>query len=190
MGVFIKATDRTLSLLCTLLAFGMTVGVIVSVFARYLFNISFAWSEETIIMLFSGTTYFGTALGVREKEHITITYVEEKASPTVRKMIQILSNVVIACVSAAVFWQSLLWIRKVGGVPSPVTHIPYGYFYVMVPISSLLVIFYAGVNIASLFSPIPPADKGYGADDEVSLAQLENSGAGPGEDRRKGDHVP
>jgi TRAP-type C4-dicarboxylate transport system permease small subunit len=60
-----------------------------------------------------------------------------------------------------------LWIEKVGGVESPAIHIPYKYFYSIVPISFAIMIFYAIVDIVAIFFPIVPPDKGYESDDEM-----------------------
>ncbi len=167
MNFIVKTVDRFLSIWCLVIMSALTVGVIVSVALRYLFNISFVESEEAITMLFIGTTYFGMALGVRYREHITISYFAEQAPRTVRVLIQVLVMLIIVWVSWTLFRQSLLWIRKVGAVPSPALHIPYVYFYIMVPVSSLIIIFYAFVDILSLFLPIDEPEKGYEADEEI-----------------------
>jgi TRAP-type C4-dicarboxylate transport system permease small subunit len=166
----VKLVDKVLSVWCTALMAVMTVMVIVSVFLRYALNISFVESEEAITLLFVATTYFGMALGVREGDHIAITYFADIAPPRVRTAIRVLIMLIVIAVSAVVFRQSLHWIAKVGGVPSPSIHIPYKYFYAMVPVSSVLMIFYAAVNILSLVVPVPPADKGYEADGEIPAA--------------------
>jgi TRAP-type transport system small permease protein len=168
MKAFIKAVDRALSLWCILIVSVMTLAVIVSVVLRYLFSISFVQSEEAITMLFVGTTYFGMALGVREKDHIGISWFVEQAPAAVQKAVQALVMAIIIGVSAVMLQQSLLWIRKVGGIPSPAMQVPYRYFYAMVPASSVLMIFYAAVNVLDVFVPVPPADRGYAADEELA----------------------
>lgn len=169
MNRIVKFVDKLLSLWCTFLVAALTLGVIVSVFLRYVFNVSFVESEEAITLVFVATTYFGMALGVREKDHIAITYFAEKAPPRLRTVIRIFIMLLITAVMAVVLRQSLVWIAKVGGIPSPAIHIPYKYFYVMVPISSGIMIFYALVDIVSVFVPIDPAEKGYEADDELPV---------------------
>jgi TRAP-type C4-dicarboxylate transport system permease small subunit len=167
MNKIVKFIDKALSVWCIILAALLTLGVIISVFLRYIFNISFVESEEAITLLFVATTYFGMALGVREKDHIAITYFADKASPWTRKAIRIFIMTIIIIISAVVFRQSLIWIAKVGGIPSPAIHIPYKYFYAMVPISSAIMIFYALVDILAVFYPIAPVERGYATDDEI-----------------------
>jgi TRAP-type transport system small permease protein len=169
MKSFIKTVDRVLSIWCILIVSAMTLGVIVSVVLRYLFSISFVQSEEAITMLFVGTTYFGMALGVREKDHIGISWFVEQAPAAVQKAVQVLVMAIIIGVSAVMLQQSLLWIRKVGGIPSPALQVAYHWFYLMVPVSSALIIFYAAVGILDVFVPVPQADKGYAADEELPV---------------------
>jgi TRAP-type C4-dicarboxylate transport system permease small subunit len=167
MNRIVKFIDKVLSVWCIFLVALLTFGVIVSVVLRYVFNISFVESEEGITLLFVATTYFGMALGVREKDHIAITYFADNAPPRVQTAIRIFIMMLIIIISAVVFRQSLIWIEKVGGIPSPAIHIPYKYFYVMVPISAAIMIFYALVDILAVFLPIEPARRGYETDDEI-----------------------
>jgi TRAP-type C4-dicarboxylate transport system permease small subunit len=159
--------DRVLSILCIILSGGMTLGVIISVFLRYVFNLSFVAYEEAITLTFIATTYFGAALGVREKQHIAVTYLEEISPPRIKTVLRFINILLIIVISAVVIKYGLLWIEKVGGVESPAIHIPYKYFYSIVPISFAIMIFYAIVNMVAIFLPIASPDKGYESDDEL-----------------------
>lgn len=167
MNKLIQSVDRLLSILCIILSGGMTLGVIISVFLRYVFNLSFVAYEEGITLTFIATTYFGAALGVREKQHIAIPYLEEISSAQIKTVLRIFNMLLLIVISLVMIKQSLLWIEKVGGVESPATHIPYKYFYSMIPISFTIMIFYAIVDIVAIFFPIAPPYKGYESDDEL-----------------------
>ena len=117
MNRLVKFADRVLSVWCILLMTVLTTGVIASVFLRYVLNLFFVESEEALTLIFVATTYFGMALGVRERDHIAITYFADIAPPRVRTGIRIFIMVIV--ISAVVFRQSLIWIAKVGGIPSP-----------------------------------------------------------------------
>ena len=161
MNRFIKALDKILSVYCYTMMGIMTVAIILSVFLRYVFNITFVRAEEAITMVFVATTFFGAALGIREYDHINIAYFRDKASPRVKKGIDIFVNVVIVFVMVFLFKNSLVWIDKVGDVRSPGMQIPTKYLYVMVPISCILSIFYALTNILKDFIPIDKPEYGY-----------------------------
>jgi TRAP-type C4-dicarboxylate transport system permease small subunit len=169
---FITAIDKILSKLCIAFMGIMILAVIFSVIMRYFFAISFRQIEEGICMLFNGTTFFGVALGIREKDHISIPYFTEKAASGMKKILLALSMGVVICVSLIVFFQSLVWIEKVGNVVSVPLRIPYYYCYAMVPVSTLFVVFYASLNILSLFIRIPDVERGYLLDEEIACSEI------------------
>lgn len=165
MNKFLKLLDKVLSVYCFSMMGLMTVGVILSVFLRYVFNITFVKGEEAITMVFVATTFFGAALGIREGDHINIAYFSEKANDRIRGYIEILVNLIIIFVMIYLFKNSLIWIDKVGDVKSPGLQIQTKYLYVMVPISCILSIFYALVNILGVFTKIDEPDYGYDRDE-------------------------
>jgi len=155
-NALIRLFDKAIAVFLGVLVGGLALGVIASVFLRYLFNISFAWAEELMTMLFIATTFFGAALGLRESEHIAIALPAGKNSARLHKILRILSMIVIVAVSAFVFKYSRIWIERVGQIPSPATGINSGVFYAMVPVSFSITIFYAILQIASEFVGIEP----------------------------------
>lgn len=172
MDKVIVFIDRILSLLGKALVGVLASGVIVSVLLRYVFSISFVWSEEILTMVFVATTFFGAALGLREHEHIAITHFVDRLPRPMRRILLVASNAVIIVVAAFVFYYSVRMIQKVGRVPSPATGIIKGVYYSMVPISFLLTIFYAIVDSIGQFKPVVAPMKGYKDDDELPVDSL------------------
>ncbi len=151
--------DRILAIFLTILVGVMASGVMVSVLLRYVFNIAFAWSEELLTVVFIATSFFGAALGIREKEHITINFFE-KSSPKLKIAMNTIAMCAVIVVAVVVFIKSLEWIQRVGSVPSPATGIPNGTFYLFVPFSFAIAIFYSIADILGQFIPLrPPATK-------------------------------
>lgn len=179
MNAFIKLVDRVMALWCILLMAVLTFGVILSVILRYVFNISFVQSEEAITLVFIATSYFGMALGIRENDHIAITYFSERLPGCLRKAAQVFVMLVIIGTNLIIYQYSQVWIQRVGAIPSPALQLPWGWFYTMVPVSSVIVIFYALVNIAALFLPVAPAHRGYAADDEVEEGLIQTEPVHP-----------
>jgi TRAP-type C4-dicarboxylate transport system permease small subunit len=151
----IHAIDRILSVILGSLIFILAFGVMISVFLRYVFGISFAWAEELLTMSFVISTFLGAALGLREKEHISISLLQTK-NKSVNTIISVVSMILLIIILAFVYHYSLIWIARVGGVPSPATGIRYAYFYALVPISFGISIFYAICTILEQFLPIEP----------------------------------
>ncbi|MDC7218704.1 MAG: TRAP transporter small permease [Spirochaetales bacterium] len=135
--------------LCRVLLAAMTSLVIIFVFLRYFFGVTFVWAEELITMLFISTTYFGAVLGMRYKEHISISFLAEKLPPKVHSYIEKLNYLIILIVQIALTRTSLQWIGKVGNVLTNGMRLPIRYFYWMMPISCVLIGIYCVLFIVT-----------------------------------------
>ena len=148
---YIRWLDTMLSTLlswwCIFLMGTLAFAIILSVFLRYVFGITFVWAEASITMVFVGTTYFGAALGVREDEHISINYFFARLSRSSQKILTVFVMLVIMAVECLVFKTSLTWIARVGSVLDVALNMPKTYFYLMVPVSAAIMICYAAVKI-------------------------------------------
>lgn len=116
--------------------------VIATVFLRYLFNVTFTWTEELIIFLFVATTYFGSILGVKEDEHVKISVLKEKLPPKIKIIFEILISCIIISVVVASAILSRDWIVRAGRPLSPGMKIPYFSIYMIVPIAFALIAIY------------------------------------------------
>jgi TRAP-type C4-dicarboxylate transport system permease small subunit len=132
---------------CRILLLLMSLLVIVFVFMRYLFGITFIWAEEAITLLFISTTFFGVVVGMRTHEHINISILVDLFSPSIRKYIDIFTDLVILGVQVFLVRLSLAWISKVGNVLTKGLHIPIRFVYYMMPISSFLIGIYCVVSL-------------------------------------------
>jgi TRAP-type C4-dicarboxylate transport system permease small subunit len=150
----IHVIDKIMAILLGILVGVLALSVMITVFLRYVFGLSYAWAEELMTMVFIGTTFFGSALGIRENEHISLSIMPGKEGSIPRKALNISVMATIIAVSAFVFRYGRQWILRVGKVPSPATGIPNGIFYWIVPITCVITIFYASVHILAQFIKI------------------------------------
>lgn len=169
MKKLILGTDRLLSAFGIALNAVLAGGVVISVFLRYFFSIAFVQSEELLTMVFVATTFFGAALGLREGDHIAITNFVDATGERTRRIVAIITQVVIIFVSIIMILYSIRMIQKVGRVPSPATGISRGWYYAIMPISFVFTIFYSVVNIIGQFIDIPEPDKGFEDDSELGF---------------------
>ncbi|MGB4407465.1 MAG: TRAP transporter small permease [Sphaerochaeta sp.] len=169
MNKFILVVDNVLSILGKALVAVLASGIIISVILRYVFSIAFVSSEELLTMVFVATTFFGAALGLRENEHIAVNNFTAMMSDKLKRLCTILAEVFIIIVSAVMIYYSIRMIQKVGGIPSPATGIARGYYYSLMPISFVITIFYAIVNILKLYIHIDEPVKGYKDDFELDM---------------------
>jgi len=173
MNKFILGVDKVLSILGKTLVAVLACGVIISVILRYVFSIAFVSSEELLTMVFVATTFFGAALGLREGEHIAVNNFTAKMPDKLKKLCNILVQVFIIIVSVVMIYYSIRMIQKVGRVTSPATGIARGYYYSIIPISFVITIFYAIVNILKLYIHIDEPLKGYKEDFELGIEVME-----------------
>ncbi len=161
LNSFIKVIDKVLSILCLTLGFLLFAGVVITVLLRYFFGVTFVTSEAAITFTFIATTYLGIALGIREKDHIDIPFFYEKCGAKTQIALDVVINLIIIAIMYIVYKYSLKWINVVGNTNDPSLHIKMKYFYYMVPVSSVVSIFYCIIEILSKFMRIDKADCGY-----------------------------
>ncbi len=167
--------DRVISVILMVLTGFLAVGVTVTVVLRYFFGLSFSTLEEFLTMSFIFITLFGSAIAIRERQHISISFLADKivGNSEKRKTISvILIDVSIIFVCAVMFIYSSRWISQVGHLLSQNSHLPMKVYYIVMPITFALTIIYCIFDILGRFVKIDEADSGYNTDDKL-----------PGEDK-------
>lgn len=175
MNKVIKALDKVISFILVVLVGFLAVGITVTVVLRYFFGLSYAMLEEFLTMSFIFTTLFGSAIAIREKQHISIGFLADRivgASEARRKVSTILIDGSIIFVCSVMFVYACRWITQVGDLLSQNSHLPMKVYYVFVPITLALTVFYAVMDIVGLFVKIESADGGYSTDDKLPEEQV------------------
>ncbi len=170
MNTILKYLDKVMSFVLIVLVAFLAVGVSVTVILRYFFGLSFSTLEELLTMAFIFTTLFGSALAIREKQHISISYLADKivGKSKKRRIISVvLIDLSILFVSIVMIYYSILWINQVGHLLSPNSHFPMSVYYIFVPITFIITAFYVVVDMLSYFIRIENADGGYSTDDKL-----------------------
>ncbi len=170
MNKALKILDKTISIILMLLVAFLAVGVTVTIVMRYFFGISFAALEEFLTMSFIFITLFGSALAIREKQHISISFLVDRIvrnRPTLQKISTILIDASILYVCWFMIDYSCRWIGKVGDLLSQNSHLPMKVYYIFIPITFILTVLYVIVDILGLFVKIDAPDSGYATDDKL-----------------------
>lgn len=168
MNRTLKLMDSIISMILILLVGFLACGVTVTVVLRYFFGLSFSTLEELLTMAFIFTTLFGSALAIREKQHISIAFLADKIAgndPVKKTISTILIDASIIFVCAVMIFFSVKWIGQVGHLLSPNSHLPMSVYYVFVPITLALTLFYSVVDILSCFIKVDGPNEGYTTDD-------------------------
>ena len=136
---------------CIILLLSLTILVIISVFLRYLFGISFVWYEELISMMFLAVSIFGMVIALRERENISICYFLYKMPKPIQKFIGLIISAIIIYTEFMVFKYSLSWISSNGNVLTSGLRVPYKIFYYMLPLTAVLMILVEVIEILKVF---------------------------------------
>ncbi len=174
MNKAIKILDKVISAILIILVAFLAVGVTVTIVLRYFFGISFAALEEFLTMSFIFITLFGSALAVRERQHIAIGFLAEKivgSSPLRKKISSILIDVSILFVCVFMVIYSCRWISQVGHLLSQNSHLPMSVYYIFVPVTFILTAVYTLLDILGLFVHIDNPEGGYSTDDVLPEEQ-------------------
>lgn len=168
MNRLLKIMDRVISIILIVLVAFLAVGVSVTIILRYFLGISFSMLEELLTMSFIFITLFGSALAIREKQHISISYLMEKIVGSSRRkkvVATFLIDLSICFVTLVIVIFSIRWINQVGHLLSPNSHFPMKVYYFWVPVTFSLTFFYTVVDFLSLFFVFEKPFEGYLTDD-------------------------
>jgi len=127
----------TLEIAVGLLVLGVVFCVAANVFGRFVLNYSYAWAEELSRVLFIWLVLLGAGLGSIDREHVAVTYFQDKAPASLRKLFALLCIAVIYIVCVCI----LLGFRdQLSGFTSatPMLQIPRTVLYSAMPVMAVL----------------------------------------------------
>lgn len=120
---WLKVADRYLDFLLqaiiALIMLALGVMVFAIVIMRYGFSYSIFGMHEMLPILFAHATAVGAALAVSHREHICIPFIFDLIPERWTRYVDILNFVLLAIINAAIFWQSITWLKKTGFFPMP-----------------------------------------------------------------------
>jgi TRAP-type C4-dicarboxylate transport system permease small subunit len=150
--------DRLLTLVNIVLIGTMTTLVTVAVILRYVFSISFAWSEELIAMIFLVSSALGSVSAVRHGDHISIDFLSARLTGRPAKFARIGVSLAVILTMGVMIDASLPWIGVNVGVPTPAMQLPYVWFYSVLPVSFGLIAVYEAVAIFAVLRTLAAED--------------------------------
>jgi TRAP-type C4-dicarboxylate transport system permease small subunit len=115
----------------------------INVITRYLFEFSFAFTEELTIYLFVWATLMGASIAFREGSHIVVSVIYNRFGIRSRKVLDILNAVISILFFSLLFYYSTLEVLDeiLLGVKTEAISLPVWWFTIAMPVSSLLIIF-------------------------------------------------
>lgn len=137
-----KMVNQIIETVVTVFFFCIIIITIVLVIMRYGFNAAIIGGNEAMNYLFIYTTALGAAVSVGKNQHIKISFLVDQLKGRVRRLINIVSFLLIGFINAVMIWYSLPWIKSAGYFQSPVLRLPNWMVQISVPVGCSLVILY------------------------------------------------
>lgn len=132
-----RCLDRIESFAMIVLMLVATCVAIIQVIARYVFNNSLYWSEETVLYTLIMMSFLTCSMGVRYAAHICVEVLPLMAGPRLARLLRYLANTLgLVFAVVLVYYGSRLAINTLNmNQLSPAMRIPVGYVYMVIPIS-------------------------------------------------------
>lgn len=150
MNKIYKKLNRGIEYLLVVIFSLLVLDVLWQVFGRYVLNKSFSFTEEFARFALIWLSLLGAAYLSGKREHLSMDFVVRKLSPKKKhrrmqniEMVTFLFALVVMVVGGGNLVYTTLYLGQV----SPAMNISLGYIYSIVPISGLLIMFYALYNI-------------------------------------------
>ncbi len=119
----------------------MAIFVFMNVVLRYAFNSGITWSEEVSRFLFVWLIFLGAILAFNDNEHLGVDVVIKKLSLTGKKIVYIISNIILLITLVFLLDGSWKLTLLNTDLSAPATGMSYAYIYVFGVIMSAAMIF-------------------------------------------------
>lgn len=143
--------DKILRVLCGVSFIAMVLLTCWQVFTRYILGNPSSWSEELVAYLFGWMSLLGASLVVGERGHMNIPILIDRLNPTMKKAFHIFSEIVAFVFAAAILVYGGVQITSLAmGQMTSSLGVAVGVFYVVLPLSGILNMIYAVINIIEI----------------------------------------
>jgi C4-dicarboxylate transporter DctQ subunit len=174
-----RVLTGTIETLVTLFSISIAALVFFGAVVRYVFNYGLYGTDELINLIFIHASTLGTALAVRNREHIKITIVLEKVPIGLLRVLLIIVYAVVTMFNIYVGVLSINWINRTLFVYSQVTGLPFWIGSIALPISCAVCVLYCLNNLVRLIGSDAELRKEIGGDLEYKGA-METLGGSDG----------
>ena len=129
MRRLLRGLDRILDGLTIILLLVLLLVVGLQIFSRYVLNHSLFWSEELARYLFIYLVFLGSAIVLRQKRHIQVSFFVERLAAPQRRALTILVDLLLLAFAGTVCWESFWLAVMVWTVPTAALLIPWTFVY-------------------------------------------------------------
>lgn len=145
-----KWLTRFMSLLVGATLIILTIVVLLTVISRFVFNLPIPWSLDAIRISFIYMIFIAMPILVRTNEHINIDVLFTILPKKAKKIFEAISLVFVLLFSIVFFYSGWIFTLASQTQYMPYLHIKMSYVYLILPVSSLLVVVYSIFSIVKL----------------------------------------
>ncbi|MGB7630689.1 MAG: TRAP transporter small permease [Candidatus Deferrimicrobium sp.] len=120
--------------------------VFLQVLNRYIFKVNIAWALEISNMAFVWMIFVGGAVGVKRNSHLAIDVFLAFLPPRARRIWNSLVQLLVAVFLVAFVWIGGQFVRQSAQTTSTYLNWPMTYVYGVLPLSGLIMLYYALKN--------------------------------------------
>ncbi|GAK54536.1 hypothetical protein U14_05823 [Candidatus Moduliflexus flocculans] len=129
----------------------MVILISVQVFCRYVLNFSISWVEEVCLLLMVWFSFIAMAIGVKNKLHISIElFVMWLPKRVQNGIIAKISDVSIIAIGFVLIYHGILLVQNGMMSTLPATGLPAAAGYIFVPITGVLILYDAVMDLFGL----------------------------------------
>ncbi|MCI9122975.1 MAG: TRAP transporter small permease [Eubacterium sp.] len=152
-----RVVDLVLSSACAVIFAAMVVIGSYQIITRFIFKSPSTVSEELLTYSFTWMALLASAYVFGKRDHMRMGFMADKAGPGGQKVLSMISEVLIMLLAASVMIYGGVTIMDLTMTQSTASlGIPMGVVYTIIPISGVLIVFYAVLNLADLITGAAP----------------------------------
>lgn len=125
----------------------MTVLVFLTVIYRYFLLAPISWGEELARFLFIALSLFGAAIAMRDGAHFRITFLADKFSPALQRVVEIGIGLVTSIVLGIVIYKGWGLALLNRNQESPALGVPMSIPYAPVPLGAILMLIFTWTSL-------------------------------------------
>ena len=130
----------------------MTIFIAWQVFGRYVLNQSPSWTEPASLLLMSWFILLGSAVGVREGNHLGFEIALHHASPALRQIMLAVTEVLVVVFGGAMSWYGAMLAIETWSADMPGLPIPQGMDYVPLAVGGVLIALFSLEKLVRLLA--------------------------------------
>ncbi|MBS7525278.1 TRAP transporter small permease [Fusibacter paucivorans] len=131
----------------------LSVVTFYQVISRFILKTPIAWGQDIIRLCFVYLVFWGGAYCVREREHLNIDIMLTMVSPKIRKWMELVINVILCFFFAFLIYYGTVFMISGSSQSAPYLSIPMSYYYLALPSSAVLMLYFQIQNIYLTLRP-------------------------------------